>query len=252
MGTLQVMGPGTPTTGHIGSNGGADDDATTAMVLATHDLRPVPHLPINREKALQIAWTVECSARRQRRKLSGSPTSTHIKMIEFESNETKDLNDKQTEADAEKPVGAQVAAKGGTDTRDDDATAAMVLFTKNTHDLGSVPHLPTNEVPEELINLGAENIATAAGPNDIHDTHDIHDIHNLGKVDLNSGGTSGQVEQGAANQVVEDQALVVDTSLLKDRAVKEAPRRRTRSTLGRKTTTAVASLSTTREELADG
>ena len=80
--------------------------------------------------------------------------------------------------------------------------------------------------------------------------------HNdLGKGDLNSGGASGQMEQVAAKQVVEDQApvedpllkdlidlgteatwspsnlntggageqVVVDASLLKDRAAKEVP-----------------------------
>ena len=82
---------------------GTDNDATAAMVLAIHDLGPVPHLPINeipevqaavestlmdREKAIQIARTVECLARRQRRKLSGTPTLAHIKMKKFNSNET--------------------------------------------------------------------------------------------------------------------------------------------------------------------
>ena len=76
---------------------------------------------------------------------------------------------------------------------------------------------------KELIDLGAENIATAARPNDIHDIHDINDIHNIGKVDLNSGGASGQVEQGAAYQVVEDQAPVADTTLLKNWSVATAP-----------------------------
>ena len=69
------------------------------------------------EKANQIAQTVKCLARRQRRMLSGTPTRTHIKMIKFESNETADLDDKQTEAGVENPLVAQVVAEGGTDTK---------------------------------------------------------------------------------------------------------------------------------------
>ena len=65
---------------------------------------------------------------------------------------------------------------------------------------------------KDLIDLGAEDNTTATG---LHDIHGIHDIHNLCKVDLNLGGASGQVEQGAVKQVVEDQAPVED-SLLKD------------------------------------
>ena len=96
------------------------------MVLATHDLGPVPHLPINEIPEVQAA--VEST---------------------LMDRETADLDDKQTEADVEKPGVAQVAAEGGTNTMEDNATAAMLLATKNTHDLGPAPHLPINKVPED-------------------------------------------------------------------------------------------------------
>ena len=50
---------------------------------------------------------------------------------------------------------------------------------------------------KELINRGAEDNTTAAG---LLDIHDIHNVCSLGKVDLNSGGASGQVEQALEDQ----------------------------------------------------
>ena len=74
-------------------------------------------IPTNREMANQIAQTVECLSRRQRRKLSGTLIHAHIKMIKFEPNVTTNLGNKQTEAGVKRPGVAQVVAEGGTDTK---------------------------------------------------------------------------------------------------------------------------------------
>ena len=83
----------------------------------------------------------------------------------------------------------------------------MVPATKNTHDLGPVPHPPTNRVSEDqvaveahllkdLFELGAEDNTSAAGFHGIHDPDGELNLqeklnsHDLGQPDFNSGGAA--------------------------------------------------------------
>ena len=85
----------TPPTLPMGLQGAQQEQRSATAV----DMEPIPTDP---ERANQIAQTMECLARRQRKKLSGTPIHSHIKMIKFESNKTADLDDMQTEASVKK------------------------------------------------------------------------------------------------------------------------------------------------------
>ena len=118
----------------------ADDDAIATMVPAiknTDVLGPVPHLPIN--KVLEDQAAVEAHPLKGLIELRGTSN-----VVEGQAVCNRTLID----------LGV-----------DDDATAAMVPDTRNTHDLGTIPHPPFNEVLKDQGAVPLSGGPPAKGPN---------------------------------------------------------------------------------------